>query len=145
MWTAVWVMSGALLVTGCVTTKCTLAACGGSETLVSFVDGQGEPVRTQGEVRSHGSRYEHSPVTFDCRRDSPWCEGGVLGVSAPQGSDGVLEVRFRSAEGGFTEWQALDLEVSEHTDPDFNGPGCSCTSYEAAPLTVLVPPEAALG
>jgi hypothetical protein len=137
-----WALLGAVFVSGCEGRSCNLAGCVGPATVVSLVNEQGDPVRAQGETRVSGLKYEGSAGPFDCRYDSPDCKNGVLSVSAPYDSDGVLELRFRLPDGELTEWQSFDLDVTSRTDPDFNGPGCPCTSYEAAPLTVPVPPAA---
>lgn len=141
----VWAILGAVLVSGCEAHSCTAAGCGGESTSVSLVNERGEPMRVQGEARIRGPRYESSAAPFDCTQDSFDCEGGVLSAAAPSSTEDVLELRFRLPDGGFTEWQTFDLEVSAHTDPDFNGPDCPCTWHEAAPLSVVVPDAAQPG
>lgn len=56
----------------------------------------------------------------------------------------VYELRFAGADGSLLSWQVVPLEVERHTDPDFNGAGCSCSWYVAKPASVIVPSEARL-
>jgi hypothetical protein len=56
----------------------------------------------------------------------------------------VYELRFARADGSMTPWQVVPLELERKTDPDFNGPGCSCSWYIAQPASVTVPADARL-
>jgi hypothetical protein len=54
------------------------------------------------------------------------------------------EVRFEVANGAWSEWQEVVLDLTERTDPDFNGPGCPCTWYTATARAIVVPVDARL-
>ncbi len=128
---------------------CTLADCGGSLPSTQLVDDMGQPALARGEQRT---RQMPSPLFFDCTVTlmSPGppgqvaCENGVIfvGDNAYPGND--VELRFELPDGSFTEWQEVELSYTSHTDPDFNGPGCSCTWYTATATPVLVPALARL-
>lgn len=53
------------------------------------------------------------------------------------------QVRFQLPDGGWSDWLVVSLEVTEVTDPDFNGDDCPCTWREASG-SIEVPPEAQL-
>jgi hypothetical protein len=53
-----------------------------------------------------------------------------------------MEVRFELPGGELGEWQPVALEVTSDTDPDYNGPGCACTTYSGSAEPIVVPEEA---
>ena len=132
---------------GCAKT-CTNALCSGT-TEVSLVDDAGEPAVAQGEARREGgaarpfdcTQEETRPESFECGMD------GVLrfnGHIEPDGPPPVYEVRFALRDGGWSPWQQAELELTQMTDPDFNGPGCPCT-WTDGHADMMVPPGARLG
>jgi hypothetical protein len=121
--------------------------CGGVPLALALVDDAGDPVAARGEYRSNTPGSVASP--FDCSFQqgdaSPnlQCPDGSLitAIYDPR-PDTAVEVRFELTEGGMSDWQDAPLEVTEHTDPDFNGPGCSCTWYTGTARAITVPTEA---
>jgi hypothetical protein len=88
-------------------------------------------------------------AAFDCSRSSQngpgdICTDSVLFFRIPLHPESFVEVRFELQDGSMSEWQVVSLELSKHTDPDFNGPGCSCTWYSATVAPVVVPANAKL-
>jgi hypothetical protein len=126
---------------------CTLKGCGGLSEL-ALIDDDGEPARARGEFRSTDTEpTSQQTVPFDCApaRPNAGCSDGVLLIDLPIAPPRtVVDVRFELSDGTWSAWQTLDLEVTSHTEPDFNGPGCSCTWYTATAAPIVVPPEARL-
>ena len=133
-----------LLACDCDVHTCTLMDCNGAPSKVALVDDSGGSVAAKGEYRSSGRNHDVSATAFDCNdaRSPAHCEDGVLLLNAPGGHDSKDEIRFELANGEFTDWQPVALTITEHTDSDFNGPGCSCTWYTAVVEPVVVPSEA---
>lgn len=124
---------------------------------VQLVDESGAPVAARGEYRVIGERSESpEPVPFEC--------AALAGDAAPSGancSNAVvelgsalsiavfpsvrLELRFELEPGGMTEWAPHYLTYVEHTEPDFNGPGCECTWQEIQAPPAIVPAGARRG
>jgi hypothetical protein len=127
------------------TLTCTLAGCGGLSEL-ALIDDDGNPARARGEFRSTGTEpTSQQTVPFDCAPAPPnaGCSDGVLLIDLPIApARPVVDVRFELSEGTWSAWQTLDLEITEHTEPDFNGPGCSCTWYTATAAPIVVPAAA---
>jgi hypothetical protein len=122
-------------------------ACGASQTLVRLVDETGTRIATVGEQRTSRGSGTGVPEPFDCRPGAdagtgPCTDGSLVLFDFNLAPSTVYEVRFARADGSFTSWQRILLEIEEHTDPEFNGPGCPCTWYEAAPASVIVPADA---
>jgi hypothetical protein len=126
---------------------CTLSLCGESAE-VQLTDQDGNPVAARGQVRDIATEFE---IAFDCSSNSQRnvrslaCRDNVVllaGIIPRPGS--IVEVRFGLQDGSISEWQPLSLQLSEHTDPDFNGPGCPCTWYSATVAPVVVPGDAQL-
>lgn len=123
---------------------CEAAGCLGPPTQVSLLDDAGRRVAARGETRLRTADYEIFPQAFDCTTETDECANGVLFAQGPGGPDTELELRFELEDGSFSEWQKFPLETTAHTDPDFNGEDCPCTSYAAKPLRVVVPEAARL-
>lgn len=131
------------------TLTCTLADCGGTLGDIVLVDEAGEPAAARGEYRRSNAPEPATPTPFDCSpaaagRPSP-CDGGRLSPAV----DGIqpdtsVEMRFRLHDDSWSAWQPLALDITSHTDPDFNGPGCECTWYTATAAPIVVPAEARL-
>jgi hypothetical protein len=125
---------------------CTLAECVGDPIEVALVDEAGAGVAARGELRGLDSV---EPARFDCfddpgasEVDFPCYDGLIRPFAYNLAPDERLELRFQLADGSSTDWQPLDLAITSHTDPDFNGPGCSCTWYTATTTPIVVPAEA---
>jgi hypothetical protein len=56
----------------------------------------------------------------------------------------VVQIRFELLDGSMSAWQPLTLAWTSHTEPDFGGPGCPCTSYTVTATPVIVPANARL-
>jgi hypothetical protein len=120
---------------------------GGEAIEIALVDEAGAPVAARGELRGLGSQ---EPARFDCFDDPSAseaevsCNDGLLYPSFVYDltPDTRVDLRFVLADGSWTEWQRLDLDVTSHTDPDFNGPGCACTWYEATTSPIVTPAAA---
>jgi hypothetical protein len=140
----VWSLPCLLVACGNDDRSCTAAACGGGSFAVSLVTESGRPASVRGEFR----RGRTNPIVtrFNCgdgrEADETACPGGIIGMPSFAGPGPVFEVRFQRPDGAFTEWQIVDLRIESVTDPDFNGPGCPCTWYEAQPEPVVVPAAA---
>jgi hypothetical protein len=109
---------------------CTDADCVGTFVLVP-VDDAGLPVGARGEVRN-----DRGITTFPVN-------GTYISFDAAISPDDAAEIHFELPDGSFTSWQPLQIEYERHTDPDFNGEGCSCTWYNAR-TQVVVPGDARL-
>jgi hypothetical protein len=142
-----WMLGAWMAIAGCEDTRtCTLVECTGGPLEIALVDEAGAPVAARGELRGLGSV---EPARFDCLDDP---RGSEVEVSCDDGllppfvynlaPDTRVGLRFALADGSWTEWKRLDLDVSSHTDPDFNGPGCSCTWLEATTPPVVAPAAA---
>jgi len=141
---ALLALPGALMLAaaGC-TQTCTLIGCP-DQNQIDLVDADGEPTLARGEVAAPDSR---DALAFDCTIPSSPCDDtGTLRLDSLIAPDGLstFRVRFELADGSFTAWQEVELELEEVTDPDFNGPGCSCTWNEGRG-TLAVPADAQLG
>jgi hypothetical protein len=64
-------------------------------------------------------------------------DGVVRSSDITHSPDSIAELRFGLDDGSFTQWQPLELDFQRHTDPDFNGDGCSCTWYDASALVIV--------
>jgi hypothetical protein len=100
---------------------------------VSFVDDAGVLVEARGEIRKgDGATVPRGSTTFATA-------GGYRSMDGSISPKDTAEIRFQLPDGSFTAWQALPLEFDRHFDPDFGGPGCSCTWYNAhARVTVPI-------
>jgi hypothetical protein len=129
---------------------CTLGVCGGGTVEVELVDDDAQAAWARGEYRSRGASSASQPTAFDCSLSADAgrylpCSGGTLRLdSFTAWPTAVVEVRFVLNDGTWSAWQAIDLEFTEHIEPDFNGPGCSCTWYTATAAPIVLPPEARL-
>ncbi len=122
-------------------------ACLSLPTVVSLVDDAGAPVAARGERRTNRESQLGVALPFDCGLTADAgvapCRNGFLFYPEDHLAPGIdFEVRFALADGSFTAWQPVPLELERHNDPDFNGPGCPCSWYNAAPTSVIVPAEA---
>jgi hypothetical protein len=128
--------------------ECASALCGSNLPEVALVDEAGNPSAARGEHRSVEARDERA-TPFDCSppdagQPSRCGEGRVL-LSAWQARPGTgVEMRFELRDGSWSAWRSLDLAITSNTDPDYNGPGCPCTSYAASAEPIVVPAEARL-
>lgn len=146
-WTFALTLLAALVTvaSGCGHT-CTAADCPGFGS-ITLLDAEGERVLARGEVRPPGATEgvgfdctePASPATISCDDEGTLWLGEVPTGDAPP----VYEVRFQLSGGGFSDWEEVELELEEVTDPDFNGPGCSCTWTEGH-ASVTVPADAEL-
>jgi hypothetical protein len=130
------------------TRTCTAAEClGGASVQIQLVDQNEAPVAARGEYRVTGSGggvpyvvpFDCTGATTDAGPDYDNCSNGVLELQGADHPSVSIEVRFELTQGGLTEWSTLTLVYSSQTDPDFNGPGCPCTRYDAENRTWLVP------
>jgi hypothetical protein len=128
------------------THECATARCGGALPVVALVDEAGNPVAARGEQRS--ADYPAAPATaFDCEPadagQPTLCARGQLLLSVFEAHPGTrVELRFQLRDGSWSDWQVLALDITSHTDPEFNGPGCPCTGYTATAQPIVVPVEA---
>jgi hypothetical protein len=137
------------LLAACGEPECTAVACTGGSVPLRLVDDAGRPVAARGEYRTNRDPPERWP--FDCTvgprasdSDSD-CNDNVVTFTLPYtGPSTVLQMRFQIVDGDWSEWQEVPLAFEQHTDPDFNGPGCACSWYTAAAEAVLVPSGARL-
>lgn len=129
--------------------SCTLKACGGGPAPLRLIDEAGALVAARGEYRTNREPPEQWP--FDCTvgpraSDSDAdCTNNMVTLHVyDQGPSTVLQMRFQLVDGGWSEWQGVPLAFEEHTDPDFNGPGCPCTWHTVTAEPVVVPSGAHL-
>lgn len=130
---------------------------------LSLVDEFGQPASARGETRTSQAPLATQP--FDCnldrgpsgRADGPgWpfpadagpgaaCQDGIVKppVFTLNPRD-TVDVRFELADGSISDWQPVDIELTKHTDPDFNGPDCPCTWYDGTAAPIVVPADARL-
>jgi hypothetical protein len=131
---------------GCESDQCTEMSCPGDVVQIAVVDEEGEPVLAKGEYRAGERNTNNFTVSFDCDPTTAGsnyaCLEGELQVGPAWSEDFFLDVRFELPDGTFTEWQEVPLEITSETDPDFNGEGCSCTSFSAEAEPIVVPTEA---
>ena len=114
---------------------------------LTMTDAAGNAASPSGEMRWFG---EFTTRAFDCTQTSELataeteadCTDGVLLLAYTSAGTERFEVRFRLESGEFSSWQEVPLEYTSYTDPDFNGPGCACTSYDG--VAEIVVPEDAL-
>jgi hypothetical protein len=131
---------------------CTDADCLGLAPGIPLVDESGMPVIARGEVQNLSGGGQ-SP--FDCTVPVPivvpgprpipasGCVGNVVVAGGEaRSSKAASQIRFEQSDGSFTPWQPVAVDVTRHTDPDFNGPGCPCTWYSASAGDVIVPVSA---
>ena len=112
-----------------------------------LVDDTGQPVLARGEQRTSQSP---TPVSFDCTASlatplpagQVTCRNGLVSPVDYAYPGNTVELRFELADGSFSEWQQVELSYESQTDPDFNGPGCPCTSYTATATPLVVPASA---
>lgn len=120
---------------------CTAQGCGGGLFSVPLVTESGQPASARGELRR--GRTDPVVTRFNCGggrdADEVACPGGRIGIPSFAGPGPVFEMRFQRPDGSFTDWQIVNLHIEAITDPEFNGPGCPCTWYEASPDPVVVP------
>ncbi|MEO8183125.1 MAG: hypothetical protein ABI895_30205 [Deltaproteobacteria bacterium] len=120
---------------------CNTGACSGPAVTLALVDESGQGVAAKGEYRSNDGRS--LPQPFDCTlaRTSLFaaCAENVVRLYTFNLQPGMShEVHFEGDNGEWSEWLPVPLQLTRRTDPDFNGPGCSCTWYtgQAEPLVV---------
>jgi hypothetical protein len=146
-----WIVAfGCSLLAGCGEDdpSCTARDCPSDMPTLLLVDDAGQPVAARGELRNNLTEVAQP---FDCSLSNGpptatnrlACNDGVLAAQNTnlQG-DTRIELRFGLAGGELSEWQTVALDITSDTDPDFNGPGCPCTRYEATAAPVLVPANA---
>jgi hypothetical protein len=130
------------------TRSCTAADCRvGAPVQIQLVDASDAPVGARGEYRISSGPDGFPTVTpFDCSAKAEDagtanynCSNGVVRLDGANHPRFDIEVRFELAQGGLTEWSTLGLVYSSQTIPDFSGPGCPCTRYNADDRTLLVP------
>jgi hypothetical protein len=151
MWPSLVLGAGCLLI-GCSSERsCNAMACGGLPLALALQDDAGDPVAARGEYRSNtpGSVASAFDCSFERGDASPTpnlqCRDGVILNAIHDVRPGtVVEVRFELNAGGLSDWQNVPLQVTERTDPDFNGPGCPCTWYSGTARAITVPTEARL-
>jgi hypothetical protein len=147
-----WAMKALLALTtvaalsGCalISNECNLMGCTGSAE-VAFIDAHDNAVAPSGELRRVG---DASTQSFDCSVTSRFvtseadCADGVLFLGYVADGKERFEVRFALDAGGWSPWREVPLELEAYTDPNFNGPGCACTSYDGTAEPVVVPDDA---
>jgi hypothetical protein len=134
-----------------------LQACGevgcpeSSSTRIQLTDDQNRPIGARGEYRltwsSSGDRQ--APTPFDCPAgtlrsgdagpSTNNCRGTQVELWGKLEPGVLVEARFDLEQGGQTEWLELGFDYTRQTDPNFNGPGCSCSWYEAEARPFVVP------
>jgi hypothetical protein len=139
---------GCSLLAGCGddTQSCNDAYCTSVAPSIRLVDDAGQRAPARGEQRT---RRKPAPLSFDCTSTAGIpaqgdlaCENGLLSPGDETYPGNPVELRFELADGSFTEWREVELAYTSHTDPDYNGPGCPCTSYTATAAPVVVPFDA---
>lgn len=128
--------------------ECASGACGGELPEVALVDEAGNSVTARGEQRS-ADYPDTAALVFDCSPpdagQTSLCSEGRVVLSVFQAHPGTrVELRFQLQDGSWSDWRVLPLDITAHTDPEFNGPGCPCTWYTAMPAPIVVPVEARL-
>lgn len=128
--------------------ECASAWCSGNLPEVALVDDAGNPSAARGEHRSVEARGEPARP-FDCSPpdagQASLCSEGRVLLSVFEARPGTrVELRFELQDGSWSDWQVLELDITSHTDPEFNGPGCPCTWYTATAEPIAVPVEARL-
>jgi hypothetical protein len=126
--------------------ECASASCRGNVPEVALVDEAGNPSAARGEQRS-ADYPESSATAFACEPGDAGqptlCPDGQLLLSVFGERPGTrVELRFQLRDGSWSDWRVLDLDITSHTDPEFNGPGCPCTWYTATAEPLVVPVEA---
>lgn len=126
------------------THSCTLKACIGRDVELALVDEAGGAVAATGEYRVSSPSTEPLTAQFDCTdtADDARCRDGVVVLSSATDAAAVVELRYELEPGTYTEWERVEIQYTEQTDPDFNGPGCPCTWYDGADRSTLVPEAA---
>jgi len=125
--------------------ECTLVGCSGGTLKVTLVDDAGAVALARGELRTN---RRPDPRRFDCTREpsngsSNTCRAGVVQLYPETLTpSSLVEFRFERSDGSLSEWQPVEIAYEQHTDPDFNGPGCGCSWYTFTPEPVLVPVDA---
>ena len=127
---------------------CSDTLCGGAVPEVALVDEAGDPALVRGEYRLADSSGTGAG-SFDCARRAPgaapgWpCSEGTLSLPVDDvRPELAVELRFVLADGSWSAWQAVELEITRQTDPEFNGPDCPCSWYSATATPAVVPAEA---
>jgi hypothetical protein len=140
-----WLLWTGLSCSSCLGQTCHLVDCGGFVE-VALVDEAGSAIAAvRGEYRE--GLQPGTVSSFACDANNApsagrvTCKDGKLSLQAARNLDAIDEIRFQLADGTFTEWQEVTLRVREHTDPDFNGPGCSCSWKSATAEPVVVPAQ----
>jgi len=113
---------------------------------ISLVDDTSHAVRARGEVRA----TREMPLPFDCSvapdatLDGPDCNDSTFLIQPILNEGDAVEIRFKLADGSFTDWQPVPVILEKEVVPDFNGPGCSCTKLNGTAKPVTVPSVAQL-
>jgi hypothetical protein len=128
---------------------CTAVGCLGRVLEVTLLDENGAAAPARGEFRDTASGYPAQE--FDCSVDPDDtfndldCFDGTIRLDpffvTPEME---LEVRFQMAEGDYSDWESVALQITDRVIEDFNGPGCDCTVYDAFGSVVEVPAGARL-
>jgi len=141
-------LAGLLPACGADTHSCTAKGCVGGPVDIQLVDDAGAPVSARGEYKTNRNSETRS---FDCsvtpessNLDADCTDGQVTVFPFIADPGTTLQFRFALADGSLTDWQGIRLDYESETDPDFNGPGCSCTWYNATSEPAVVPAEARL-
>lgn len=121
--------------------SCNPISCGGRPLEIRLSGNDADATRPSGEVRTR-EPAERKP--FHCGSSTnvstdPHCASGVLHLGPfGIGPETNIEVRFDMADGTFSDWQDVPLNITEHTLEDLGGPGCDCTYYTgtASPITI---------
>jgi hypothetical protein len=126
---------------------CSKAACGGPPVPLALVDESDQGVAAKGEYRNNQGLLQpqpfHCTLAPDTTSPFPVCDGNLLRLDAGNLQPGATyEIRFEAENGAWSEWLPVPLQLTKHTDPDFNGPGCECTWYTGQAQTLVVPAAA---
>jgi hypothetical protein len=108
---------------------------------LALVDESGQGVAAKGEYRNSQGFSQPFDCTLAHNVTSPFaaCQGNVVQLDAVDLQPGATyEIHFEAENGEWSEWLPVPLQPTQHTDPDFNGPGCECSWYtgQAQPLVV---------
>jgi len=142
-WLLVLAVAGGLL-PGC-THACTAMGCVGTAPALPLVDDQGQPIYTRGEIRTSQLGLD-TAQPFDClpsdARPDVCPNGTVLPPFFELRPEDTVDIRFELSDGTWSAWQPVDVRLTKHTDPDFNGPDCPCTWYTSTVDPIVVPANA---
>jgi hypothetical protein len=89
-------------------------------------------------------------VSFDCSVSesrsgtTAECSNGVLRLEPVNGRGETTELRFQLDNGSLTEWQPVQITITEGVAKNLGGPDCDCKYLDGTAEPVVVPAAARL-